>query len=64
MSRNFLHAFLTLAVLLTASAVPTLSHATSVHATAVQALHESNGPGGGGGNDPNPPCDDCAVRAL
>jgi hypothetical protein len=66
MSRNFLRiTVLAVVALFTASATPSLLHATAAYATVMQTTNVSNGPGGnGGGTDPYPPCDDCVVRAL
>jgi hypothetical protein len=51
---------LSLALLGVTAANSVTFHASTV-ATISQAANNGNGPGGG---DPNPPCPDCAVRAL
>lgn len=63
MSRIFRNTVLALSAVLTVGAVSaSLPHFSSMRPALAQAANDGNGPGGGG--DPNPPCPDCAVRAL
>lgn len=64
MSRSILRStsLAVLFVLLGAATSTTLTHRSTLNATAVSQLAVTNGPGGGG--DPFPPCPDCVVPAL